>query len=174
MTLRHTIARLALSCIALGTLGLAGCASGSGYTWGSTFRTGIKTVAVPAFQTKSFSRGDEVQLTQALIEQIESRTPYKVVPAERADTILEGTVVNVSFGTVTVDQQTALPQEMAYTVAVDFTWKDLRTGTILVERRNFEQTATYYPTLGDGRTVGQHATAEGLAGSIVDEMVSDW
>ena len=69
---------------------VTGCSTGgSGYTWGSTFRPSIRTVAVPAFQTKSFSRGDEVKLTQALVAQIESRTPYKVVPAERAVKIPE-------------------------------------------------------------------------------------
>ena len=153
----------------------AGCGrGGDGYTWGSTFRPGVRSVAVPVFQTKSFSRGDEVALSQALVSQIESRTPYKVVPAERADTILEGTVVNVSLGTVSVDEQTALPQEQTYTIAVDFTWKDMRSGQILVERRNFEQTSTYYPTLGDGRFVGRQSSAEGLAASIVDQMVTDW
>ena len=65
----------------------------NGYRWGTLHRPGIRTVAIPAFQTKSFSRGDEVAVTQALVAQIESRTPYKVVPAERADTILEGMIV---------------------------------------------------------------------------------
>lgn len=169
------LCRLGTAGLVLTILSLAGCAAGdNGYTWGSTFRPGIRTVAVPAFQTQSFSRGDEVKLTQALIGQIESRTPYKVVPAERADTILEGTVVSTRLGTVSVDQQTALPQEQTYTLAVDFIWKDLRSGQILVERRNFEQTSTYYPTLGDGRFVGQQTTAEALAASIVDELTADW
>lgn len=170
-TLRRLVCGATASLLALAS----GCASdGKGYTWGTTFRPGVQTVAVPIFQTKSFSRGDEVSLTQALIAQVESRTPYKVVPVDRADTVLEGTVVNVSLGTVSVDEQTALPQEQTYTIAVDFTWKDLRSGQILVERRNFEQTSTYYPTLGDGRFVGKQTAAEALAGSIVDELVSDW
>ena len=154
--------------------GDAGGKSGNGYTWGSTFRKDIKTVAVPAFGTKSFHRGDEIALTQALVAQIESRTPYKVVPAERADTVLEGTVVTTGIGTVSVDQQTALPQEQTYTIGVDFTWKDLRTGTILVERRNVDQSSTYYPTLGEGRFMGRQTTAESLAASIVDELQGDW
>lgn len=146
----------------------------SGYTWGTTFRKDIKTVAIPAFGTKSFNRGDEITLTQALIAQVESRTPYKVVPAERADTILEGLVVSVGTGTVSIDKNTALPQEQLYTISVDFTWKDLRSGQILVERRNFDQSTTYYPTLGEGRTHGRQSTAEALAASIVDELQGDW
>jgi Lipopolysaccharide-assembly len=158
---------------------LAGCAytqndSSSAYTWGSIHRKDVRTVAIPAFGTKAFSRGDELAVTQALIAQIESRTPYKVVPQDRADTVLEGMVVSVGRGTVSIDQFTALPQEALYTISVDFTWKDLRSGQILVERRNFEQSNTYYPTLGDGRFVGQQTTAEALAASIVDELQGDW
>lgn len=146
----------------------------SGYTWGSTFRKDVRTVAIPAFGTKSFQRGDEILLSQALVAQIESRTPYKVVPAERADTILEGVVTSAGSGTVSISPFNALPQEQTYTISVDFTWKDLRTGQVLVERRNFDQTATYYPTLGEGRFTGKQQVAEALAGSIVDELQGDW
>lgn len=161
-------------------LGLAGCsyqhtaADKSGYTHGSVFRSDIRTVAVPAFGTKSFSRGDEVALSQALVTQIESRTPYKVVPIERADTVLEGVVVGTGAGTISADNYTALPQEHLYTISVDFTWKDLRTGQIIVERRNFEQSGAYYPTMGEGRFTGRQSVAEALAASIVDELQGDW
>lgn len=145
-----------------------------GYAWGNIYRQGIRTIAVPAFQTKSFSRGDEISLSQALVAQIESRTPYKVVPPERADTILEGMVVSVGVGTVSNDNYTAIPQEHLYTISVDFTWKDLRTGQILVERRNFDQSGTYYPTLGEGRFTGRQSVSEALAASIVDELQGEW
>lgn len=177
MSTRTIAAALATSAVLVGCQGYqSGSQAGghNGYVWGSTFRKDIKTVAVPAFGTKSFSRGDEVALTQALIAQIESRTPYKVVPADRADTILEGLVVSVGTGTVSVDNKTALPQESLYTISVDFTWKDLRSGQILVERRNFDQSTTYYPTLGEGRFMGRQTAAEALAGSIVDELQGDW
>lgn len=166
--------------IALTLPGCSGYSSGdgssdrSGYAWGTTFRKDIKTVAIPAFGTKSFSRGDEIALTQALIAQIESRTPYKVVPADRADTILEGLVVSVGTGTISIDNKSALPQESLYTISVDFTWKDLRSGQILVQRRNFDQSTTYYPTLGEGRFLGRQTAAEALATSIVDELQGDW
>ena len=158
---------------------LAGCGYSAGeakggYAWGSTFRKDVRTVAIPAFGTKAFSRGDEVALTQALIAQVESRTPYKVVPAERADTILEGTVVSAGTGTVSISPFNTLPQESTYTLSVDFTWKDLRTGQVLVDRRNFDQTSTYYPTLGEGRFMGRQQVAEALAGSIVNELSGDW
>lgn len=167
--------------LAIGTLlCVGGCsyqqsaADKSGYTHGSIFRSDIRTVAIPAFGTKSMSRGDEIALSQALVTQIESRTPYKVVPVGRADTVLEGMVIGTGVGTVSADNYTALPQEHLYTISVDFTWKDLRTGQILVERRNFEQSSAYYPTMGEGRFHGRTAAAEALAASIVDELQGDW
>ena len=59
-------------------------------------------------------------------------------------------------------------------VTVNFIWKDLRTGRILVERRGFEQTASYFPTLGEGRATGTQDATEKLALAIVQEMQTDW
>ena len=166
-----------LGTVGLGTVGCSyqqSASDNAGYTHGSIFRGDVRTVAVPAFATTSFSRGDEIALSQALITQIESRTPYKVVPVERADTVLEGMVIGAGAGTISNDNFTALPQEHLYTITVDFTWKDLRSGQILVERRNFEQSGAYYPTLGEGRFTGRQSVAEALAASIVDELQGDW
>jgi Lipopolysaccharide-assembly len=147
---------------------------GRGYEWGGLYRSDIRTVAVPIFETRSFSRGDENALTQAIVNQIESRTPYKVVEASRADTIIEGQVVNALAASVSSDTHTSIPQEQLYVVQIDFTWKDLRNGKVLAERRNFEQSTAYYPTLGEGRTAGRQQAIEQLAAAIVDEMQRDW
>src|SRR5262249_43812202 len=119
-------------------------------------------------------RGVEFQLTQALVTQLEAHSPYKVVPKERADTILEGEVTSVKLETISQDAQLAIPQEQLYVLSVNFTWKDLRTGRILVERRNFPQTPTFYPTLGENQFVGSQNAAEKLALGIVQEMQADW
>lgn len=155
---------------------LAGCGyqGGTGYSQSSLFRQDVRTVAVPIFTSKSFTRGVEFQLSKAIVEQIESTTPYKVVPADRADTLLEGHVVDIGLSTVSSDNRAAIPQEQLYKVVVNFTWKDLRSGKILVERRNFEQTSTFYPTLGEGRFVGSQQSTESLARGIVQELQADW
>lgn len=146
----------------------------SNYQWRSLYREDVKSVAVPIFANKDFNRGVEFSLTEAIVKQIEARTPYKVMPRERADTILEGEVVSVSRNVISNDAQAAIPQEQLYTVRVNFVWKDIRTGRILCERRNFEQTAVYYPTLAEGRFIGQQQNAEKLAAGIVSELAADW
>ena len=146
----------------------------AGYQWKSLYRSDVHTVAVPAFTTKDFHRGVELQVSDALIHQIEAFTPYKVVDRDHADTVIEGEVVQVSVNTLNLEETNGLPQEQLMSILVNFTWKDLRSGKILVERRNFEQTATYYPTLGEGQFVGTQSAAEQLAAAIVHEMEAAW
>ena len=146
----------------------------TGYQWRSLYRDDVRTVAVPIFTNRSYRRGVEFSLSRAIVNQLESTSPYKVVPRERADTVLEGEILDVNLRTLSPDVRTGLPQEQLYIVRVNFTWKDLRTGKILAERRRFEQSTTYYPTLGEGQFVGSQQNVERLALAIVQEMQSDW
>jgi hypothetical protein len=147
---------------------------GNGYHWSSLYRGDVHTVAVPIFSSKDFNRGVEFEVSKALVNELEAHSSYKVVPRERADTILEGEIVSVRVNTLSNDFLSAIPQEQVVTVTVNFTWKDLRNGKILVERRGFEQAATYYATLGEGRFYGQQQAAERVALAIVQELQSDW
>jgi len=148
--------------------------SASTYRWTSLYRQDVQTVAVPIFSNIDYARGDELALTKALVTQIEQRTPYKVVDREKADTIIEGQVTKVRLQSISSDRGSALPQEQLYALRVDFVWKDLRTGKILVERKGFEQNSTFYPTLGEGRQTGALNAVEQLAVAIVQELEADW
>jgi hypothetical protein len=151
-------------------LALAGC----GYQWHTPYREDIKTVAVPVFVNRTYQRGLEVSLSRAVVEDIETHTPYKVVSKEEADTILEGEITSSSLATIGVDPQTNLPREQEFNVQVSFTWKNLRTGQIMVQRKNFEEKSSYFPTLGEDPSVGSQDAVEKLALSIVQELQADW
>src|SRR5262249_52437056 len=112
--------------------------------------------------------------TKAVVNQIEATTPYKVVPRERADTILEGEIMQIRVNTLSKDTHSAVPTEQLLDMTINFTWKNLHTGRILVERRGLEQTASFYPTLGEGREVGTQAATETMALQIVHELQADW
>jgi hypothetical protein len=43
-----------------------------------------------------------------------------------------------------------------------------------VERRDFEQKASFFPTLGESTFVGSQDAVEKLAMAIVNEMEADW
>lgn len=165
--------RAAVVLLLVGLFVLGGCANRS-YRWESLYRQNIQTVAVPIFTSKSFERGVELQLTQAVIQQLELRTPYKVVDQTRADTILQGEIVRITQQSVSRHRRAAIPQEQLYVITVNFTWKDLRTGEILTHRQSFEQTAPFYPMLAEGRDAGQLDAVEELAVAIVRELEADW
>ncbi len=165
-------------------VGLCGCGyqqsgvydrdTAPGYKWHSLYREDVQTVAVPTFVNRSYYRGLEIELSKAVIQQMEAHTPYKVVSSQRADTILEGEIVAARAATLSQDANTGLPQEQMFTLVVSFTWKNLRTGQILVERRNFDQKASFFPTLGEGQTTGEQDAVERLAVGIVQELQADW
>ena len=146
----------------------------SGYLWHSLYRQDVRTVALPIFTNKSFTRGIEFALTKAIGNYLESSTPYKIVSREHADTILEGEIIEVVGAVISTDNRTALPQEEMITTRVNFVWKDLRSGKILRQRKNFDQSTMYYPTLGEGAYVGKQSNVERLAVGIVQELQADW
>jgi hypothetical protein len=67
-----------------------------------------------------------------------------------------------------------IPQEQQFVMNIAFTWKDLRTGKTLVERHDFQQTSSYYPTLGEDQFVSQQQSIEALATAVVHELQADW
>ena len=154
--------------------GSADTSGHSSYKWASLYREDISTVAVPIFTNRDFRRGIEFGLTSSLIKQMEAHTPYRVAPRDRADTILEGEIVSTDLGTLSRDVRTNVPQEQLYVMTVNFRWTDLRSGRILLERRNYQQTAPFYGTLGEGDFVGSQTAIERLALAIVQEMQADW
>jgi len=174
------------SSVALLLLSLTGCNYNNGYSsvgdepknqwyqWRSLYREDVKTVAVPIFKNKDYRRGVEFTLSKAIVNQIEMRTPYKVVDRGKADTILEGEIVDIKVHTLSQNTSNALPQEQLYDIKVNFTWKDQRTGIVLCDRKNFEQTTTFYISLGEGEFVGSQQGAERLAVGIVQELQADW
>ncbi|HSU66872.1 MAG TPA: LptE family protein [Tepidisphaeraceae bacterium] len=146
----------------------------SGYPWNNIYRKDVSTVAVPIFTNRTFYRGVEFNLTKSVVTQIESRTPYKVVPKDRADTILEGEIIDAGVHLQSRSQQMGLPQEQLFYLIVNFTWKDLRNGKILTSRHAFSQVAPYYPTLAEDRFLGSQEAVEQLGVAIVEELEADW
>ena len=145
-----------------------------GYHWNSLFREDVQTVAVPIFTNKDYRRGVEFRLTEAVIKQIETRAPYKVVPKDRADTILEGQINLVSVNTISRDYQINLPREQVMNITIDLIWKDLRNGEILMQRRNLSRQVVFYSTLGESEYIGIRDAVEKFAVEIVQEMQADW
>jgi len=102
-----------------------------GYTTRPNYDTSIHTVRVPIFKNQTFYRGLEFELTQAVVREIEAKTPYKVVSAScDADTELTGNIVQ--FTKIILNRNQVNEVREAETImGVEIVWRNLRTGEIL-------------------------------------------
>jgi len=161
---------------------LSGCTNADptrGYTQASQYRQGIKTVAVPIWRRGAgeFRRDLEIRLTQALVRRIEAETPYKVVDnARNPDTVLTGTLRSVRQQVLSFDPRTGTAREIQVLMTVDFTWTDLRTGEILVRKKNFRAAAEYIPPApySEDFFAGSEDVLNKLARRIVEQLAEPW
>ncbi len=177
ITCPRRIAAVALLAAAL--VAVPACQTGpdaGGYTTRPPFPEQFATVAVPIFDNRTFQQGVEFDLTEALIKEIELRTPYKVTPSSRADTMLVGTVLDVSRRTLSRTFEGGIPQEMQVVVSVSFEWKDLRTSQVIRKRSGISGTGEFIPTrtVGEPYEKAQHQAVAELARDIVSVMRDDW
>lgn len=70
--------------------------------------SGIDTIAVPIFDNKTNSYRAEQILTEAVVREFTSRSPYKIIPKDNgaADAVLHGTVITTNVYPLTYDSQT--------------------------------------------------------------------
>src|SRR6516162_1830767 len=102
-----------------------------GYTTRPNYDKNIKTVYVPIFKNKSIWRGLEFDLTRMVVQEIESKTPFKVESdCSKADTELIGTVVNLNKNMLNRNQLNEV-REAETVLAVEVVWRDRRTGEVL-------------------------------------------
>ncbi len=158
------------------TLGLSACAflTGCGYSTERPFRTDIQTVHVEILQSREFRRELEFRLTESIVKRIESDTPYRIAPRNRADMLLSGEVLAVQNLTLGSDFDTNLPREIGSSVVVRYSLKSLRTGEILVDRPRAVYQTSYIPPVGETFSTGMTRAMDGLAEQIVESMESDW
>ncbi|MGE3108426.1 MAG: LPS assembly lipoprotein LptE [Phycisphaerales bacterium] len=155
-----------------------GCSSDPtrGYAFTSAHDSGITTVYVPTFRNTTFSHGLEVDLTDAIIKEIKSTTPWRVVSQGDAEASLSGTIVESSLRPLSYARTSGLVQEMGVTLTIEFDFKDTRTGRVIASRRNFSATESFVPARGVGERleVGEHAGVQELARAVVAELRSGW
>ena len=145
-----------------------------GYTSRSLFDENIKSVEVKIFSTKEFRRALEFELAEALVKRIEADTPYKVLKGSQADTLLEGQLIRVRQTVLSDQYRSGLPAEKQQQLAVDFTWKDRRSGQILAKGRNVRVVAEYTPPVGEDFFRGQQELMDKMARKIVNRMRQPW
>ena len=158
----------------------AGC---TGYQIGteSLYSTDIRTVYVPTFQSVSFRRNLGERLTEAVIKEIELKTPYKVVGNPPADTILTGRIVGENKRLV-VPSPVGGPREAEMLLRVEVTWIDNHGNMIRQsdpipvssEVASIMDSAAVFPEYGQSIATGQQQAIHRVAEQIVAMMEAPW
>ena len=151
---------------------LALLAGGCGYSHKALYPQDVSTVNVKIFGNRTFYQGVEFDLTEAIIKEVELRTPYKAVSGGGGDRVLEGEVVSISQSSGSRSGEGGLIEELEVRVTVDFTWRDAHSGQILRERRGVSDVGHYKPAtpVGEPFEVAQHEAVGRMASRIVATM----
>lgn len=176
---RSTSARVpALIATLAMTLSLSACSSDptKGYSTASTYDQSVRSIAVPMFDNTTFNIGQEAYLTEAIIKELRTSTPWIVTSPGNAETTLSGSIVRSDLIPYSRESEIGLVQEVGVRFTVDFEWVDNRTGKTLVARRNYSAAESFVPSLPSGErlAVGEQATIQELARDIVSELRSNW
>lgn len=134
----------------------------------------IRTVYVEMFDTGSFRRGHEFALTDAICKRIEAQTPYKIVSDRNvADSVLSGNL-GISSSVLSTDYASGRPIEKGTAVSVSVTWKDLKTGKLLIEGKTVNASASYSSSLGQTFEYSIDRAVNEAAVKVVELMEIPW
>ncbi|QDT70763.1 hypothetical protein MalM25_37190 [Planctomycetes bacterium MalM25] len=162
------------------TLGCAGYRSGAD----SLYAPDVATVYVPMIESDSFRRDLGERLTEAVVKEIELKTPFKVIASPNADSLL---VVNLRADrrTVQAEDQFDNPRVFAGELVAEATWMNRRrlpmapTRTIDLppgfgDAVGISQQTPFIPEAGQTIASHQQKMIARLAEQIVGVMEEPW
>ena len=156
------------------TIVLAGCGK-TGYSNDSKFPKDIKSVCLEMFDNQTFRRGVEYDLSDALAKRIETDTPYKIVSSrERADTVISGRIISIAEAVLSGERELGGVLEREMESATTVTWKNLKTGELLVENEIVRASASYSEYQSQDAKYAYSIAANNLARKIVELMETKW
>ena len=169
-----------MALLAFSTSIVVGCA---GYQIGqrSLYRPDIRTVHVPMVQSESYRRYLGERLTEAIVKEIELKTPYKVVDADSADSVLTARLVSESKR-VLAENRLDEPRDIETDFFVQVSWADRRGDLIMGHNDvpvaplllNVSQAANFVPEGGQSLATAHQVAIQRLAEQIVGQMELAW
>ena len=159
---------------------LAGCAT---YHVGnaSLYPPHVRTVYVPMFESDSYRRNLGERLTEAVMKEIELKTPYKVVGTPSADSVLSAQIVGDTKRVIVEDWYDD-PREVEMNLQVQVRWIDRHGGALSQggavslpsEFTSVSAVGDVVPEAGQSIVTGQQEAIGRLAEQIVGLMEAPW
>lgn len=169
---------IAAACAFACTTLLVSCAAepNEGWSTRSAHPENYRTVSVPIFENRTYERDVSRLLTDAVIKEIQQSTPYRVTSASKADTVLRGSIRQVTLRELSKSVATGLSEEMVMQVTVDYEWIDMRTGKPIVARQGFAGSGVFIASRPQAEPIdlGGYNAVQQLASDIVGSMQVDW
>ncbi len=158
----------------------SGCAT---YQIGSAsmFREGIRTVHVPVVKNETFRHDLGVRLSEAIVKEIDRRTPYKVTGNPNADSTLNVTI-NHETKQVLTETNDDDPRALNAIITASAKWTS-RAGEQLMQNNlstdnqfsmTFGQDSRFVPEAGQSIDTATQEAIEKLASRIVSQMEKRW
>jgi hypothetical protein len=143
----------------------------------SLYRTDVRTVHVPVFESVSFRRNLGERLAEAVAIQIDLRTPYRVASADQADSVLRGRIVNETKRVIAEDRFD-VPRVIETELVVQVDWVgpqgELLANSITVPLDQYQllvgQSEQIIPEGGQSVNGQQQQAIQELAEQIVSQM----
>jgi hypothetical protein len=163
-------------CLLWALLAGGGCA---GYRVGqqALYRPDIHTVSVPIFDSNSFRRNLGEQLTEAVVKEIQLKTPYRVVTGDRADSMLRGRILYEGKRMIAEDKFD-VPRVIEAEMVCQVDWigpqGELLTNRITIPLADYDlrvgQTETFIPEGGQSVASAYQEMIQQIAEQIVEQM----
>ncbi len=174
------ICKLRFAICILQCLLLTGCI-GYQVGTGSLYAPDVATVYVPMIDSDSYRRDLGERLTEAVVKEIELKTPYKVVNTPNADSILSARLLTDTRKTL-VENAFDDPRVSETEIRAEVTWLNRRrlpiapTQMIAMppELVAMSETSNIIPEAGQSVATSQTQAIQRLAQQIVATMEAPW
>lgn len=157
--------------VALALLALLVC--GCSYTGKPLTYPNVRTVYLPIFDNRTFRRGLEFKLTEAIKNELLYKTDLAIVDLDHADTVLTGEIVDVRESVLLEDLHDDIV-ETSVTVTVDVVWRDRRTDRVILDKRGVACAARFVLLRGENVGTATQEAFRDLAEQIVESLQTDW
>jgi lipopolysaccharide assembly LptE-like protein len=159
---------------------LVGCATPYQIGNRSLYPQDVRTVYVPIFDSDSFRRNLGERLTEAVMKEIENKTPYKVVGTSNADSILSGRIVGETKRVVAENRYDD-PRKLDVNLRIEVSWIDRGGGIIYdgcvslpPELTTVSTSATFLPEYGQSVATAHQQAIQRVAEQVVGMMEAPW
>ncbi|MFW6107428.1 MAG: LPS assembly lipoprotein LptE [bacterium] len=148
----------------------AGCA---GYRTKFELPQHIRTFSVSTFTNKTLERNLDFEFTQALIREIEAKTPLRVAPPEEADLVISGEIDDFDRRSLR-RRDRGLKSEMRLRLYVNVAMFDRKKVRMFFEGREITRRAEFAMNRGETFRQAREEVVRELARRVVSRAFEVW